>query len=162
MIFVHPCTPTEAWFSCEVRMNYCEWYQWSKFKLVIGVTFWNCQAMFPFTHQSLTSIRVWCDTLHCRRNHEVNLQNGLSPQGVIVGLTGIVTSPLHGAQEEGLKGFFKGIGKGILGVVTKPFGGIADGMTIVLEGIERATDLNEMPVVRRRIPRFISPTQVRR
>ncbi|XP_071819504.1 intermembrane lipid transfer protein VPS13A-like isoform X2 [Apostichopus japonicus] len=79
--------------------------------------------------------------------------------GVIVGLTGIVSSPLHGAQEEGLKGFFKGVGKGVLGLVTKPFGGVADGMTIVLEGIERATDLNEMPVMRCRIPRFISPTQ---
>lgn len=80
---------------------------------------------------------------------------------MIVGLTGIVSSPLHGAQEEGLKGFFKGVGKGVLGLVTKPFGGVADGMTIVLEGIERATDLNEMPVMRCRIPRFISPTQVR-
>lgn len=79
--------------------------------------------------------------------------------GVIVGLTGVVTSPLYGAHEEGLKGFFKGVGKGVLGLVTKPFGGIADGMTIVLEGIERATDLNEMPVTRCRIPRFISPIQ---
>ncbi|RYN88773.1 hypothetical protein AA0120_g7017 [Alternaria tenuissima] len=36
------------------------------------------------------------------------------------GVTGLVTQPWKGAQKEGTSGFFKGIGKGIGGFITKP------------------------------------------
>ena len=36
------------------------------------------------------------------------------------GFTGIFSKPFEGARDDGAKGFFKGIGKGLLGAVTKP------------------------------------------
>jgi hypothetical protein len=36
------------------------------------------------------------------------------------GVTGVVTQPWKGAQKEGTSGFFKGIGKGVGGLITKP------------------------------------------
>ncbi|XP_071478587.1 intermembrane lipid transfer protein VPS13A-like, partial [Diadema antillarum] len=79
--------------------------------------------------------------------------------GIVLGLSGVITSPILGAQEEGVKGFFKGIGKGLLGLVTKPLGGTVDAITLVLEGIERAADAGENIVGRLRIPRFINPKE---
>ena len=43
--------------------------------------------------------------------------------GVIGGLTSVVTQPVKGAQSGGASGFLKGIGKGIVGTVTKPVTG---------------------------------------
>jgi vacuolar protein sorting-associated protein 13A/C len=37
------------------------------------------------------------------------------------GVTGIFTKPFKGAKEDGVGGFFKGAGKGVLGLVTSPF-----------------------------------------
>ena len=77
-----------------------------------------------------------------------------------MGLSGVFTSPIKGAHEGGLKGFFKGIGKGLLGIITKPTGGVVDGVTVILDGIERATEMGENIVIRMRIPRFIDPNVV--
>ena len=79
----------------------------------------------------------------------------------MLGLSGVVTSPIHGAQEDGIKGFFKGIGKGLMGLIAKPLGGTIDAITLVLEGIERAAEAGEQVVGRLRIPRFINPVEVR-
>lgn len=35
--------------------------------------------------------------------------------GVFSGVTGVVTQPLLGAESEGVSGFFKGVGKGLIG-----------------------------------------------
>ena len=78
----------------------------------------------------------------------------------MLGLSGIVVSPVRGAQEDGIKGFFKGIGKGLLGIIAKPTGGIFDSITLILEGIGRAAEMGEEVVVRTRIPRFIDPKVV--
>jgi len=43
--------------------------------------------------------------------------------GVIGGLTSVITQPVKGAQNDGAVGFFKGLGKGIVGTVTKPVTG---------------------------------------
>jgi UDP:flavonoid glycosyltransferase YjiC (YdhE family) len=40
--------------------------------------------------------------------------------GMFDGITGLVSQPIQGAQKEGPAGFFKGIGKGIGGIVFKP------------------------------------------
>eukprot|EP00057_Strongylocentrotus_purpuratus_P011718 XP_011666192.1 PREDICTED: vacuolar protein sorting-associated protein 13A [Strongylocentrotus purpuratus] len=79
--------------------------------------------------------------------------------GIVLGLSGVVTSPIHGAQEDGIKGFFKGIGKGLMGLIAKPLGGTIDAITLVLEGIERAAEAGEQVVGRLRIPRFINSTE---
>lgn len=42
-----------------------------------------------------------------------------------------------GAKKEGAAGFFKGIGKGLVGVVTRPTGGIVDMASSTFQGIQR-------------------------
>lgn len=42
-----------------------------------------------------------------------------------------------GAQHEGVEGFFKGIGKGLMGLMTKPAGGVLDCIAMALDGIKR-------------------------
>ena len=39
------------------------------------------------------------------------------------GIAGLVTQPLRGAEKEGAAGLFKGIGKGIAGLILKPGAG---------------------------------------
>lgn len=46
-------------------------------------------------------------------------------------------SCLTGAQEEGVEGFFKGVGKGLLGLITKPPGGTVDMVSMAFDGIRR-------------------------
>ncbi len=77
-----------------------------------------------------------------------------------MGLSGVVVSPVHGAHDDGIKGFFKGVGKGLLGIIAKPVGGIFDSVSLILEGIGRASEMGEEVVVRVRIPRFIDPKVV--
>ncbi len=42
-----------------------------------------------------------------------------------------------GAKKEGAAGFFKGIGKGLVGVVARPTGGIIDMASSTFQGIQR-------------------------
>lgn len=46
--------------------------------------------------------------------------------GVVGGFTSIITQPIQGARQEGFGGFFKGLGIGALGTVTKPVAGVLD------------------------------------
>jgi vacuolar protein sorting-associated protein 13A/C len=57
--------------------------------------------------------------------------------GVVSGVTGIVEKPIEGAKSGGALGLFGGIGKGLLGVVTKPTAGIVDFTSQSLEGIRK-------------------------
>ncbi len=43
--------------------------------------------------------------------------------GFYDGISGLITQPLRGAKEQGAAGFFKGLGKGIGGIVLKPGAG---------------------------------------
>ena len=61
----------------------------------------------------------------------------LSPQGFVSGVTGVVKQPLQGARKEGAAGFFKGFGKGLVGVVARPVGGIVDMASSTFEGIHK-------------------------
>ena len=56
--------------------------------------------------------------------------------GVGRGITGLVTSPVEGAQENGIGGFFLGGLKGITGLVVKPVSGLLDATTKTFEGIK--------------------------
>ena len=44
---------------------------------------------------------------------------------------------LIGAQKEGAAGFFKGVGKGLVGAVARPTGGIIDMASSTFQGIKR-------------------------
>jgi vacuolar protein sorting-associated protein 13A/C len=56
---------------------------------------------------------------------------------VYSGFTGIVEKPVEGAKEAGVLGFVGGIGKGVLGAITKPTGGIIDFTSQSLEEIRK-------------------------
>ena len=43
---------------------------------------------------------------------------------------------LPGAKEQGAAGFFKGLGKGVVGVVARPAGGLVDFASSTFEGIK--------------------------
>ncbi|XP_026526945.1 vacuolar protein sorting-associated protein 13A [Notechis scutatus] len=73
--------------------------------------------------------------------------------GFVSGITGIVTKPIRGAQKEGAAGFFKGVGKGLVGAVARPTGGIIDMASSTFQGIKRATNASE-DVISLRPPRF--------
>ncbi|XP_052241928.1 intermembrane lipid transfer protein VPS13A-like isoform X2 [Dreissena polymorpha] len=76
--------------------------------------------------------------------------------GVCLGLSGVILDPVRGAQEEGVEGFFKGIGKGIMGLLTKPTGGVFDMVSMAFDGMQRAAELEASVVHRMRKPRFIN------
>lgn len=41
-------------------------------------------------------------------------------------MTGVFTKPVEGAREEGVGGFFKGLGRGAVGLVARPTTGVVD------------------------------------
>jgi vacuolar protein sorting-associated protein 13A/C len=43
-----------------------------------------------------------------------------------LGVLGVVMRPIEGAQQQGVGGFFAGIGKGMVGLVARPTAAIAD------------------------------------
>ena len=47
-------------------------------------------------------------------------------RGFISGITGVFTKPVEGAKKKGFEGLFKGVGHGVVGLVTKPTTGIID------------------------------------
>ncbi|KAI8929325.1 hypothetical protein BC831DRAFT_410850 [Entophlyctis helioformis] len=76
------------------------------------------------------------------------------------GVTGVVSQPIKGAQESGVGGFFMGLGKGIVGAVTKPMIGVVDLATSVSEGIKNTTTVFDSDLDRQRLPRFIGKDKI--
>ncbi|KAI1151480.1 hypothetical protein F4825DRAFT_422633 [Nemania diffusa] len=75
---------------------------------------------------------------------------------VASGIGGVARKPLEGAEQEGAVGFLKGVGKGFIGLATKPAVGIFDLASNVSEGIRNTTtvfDGSELDRVR--IARFV-------
>lgn len=58
-------------------------------------------------------------------------------QGVVGGVTGVFTQPVSGAKKEGVEGFFKGLGKGLIGTVARPVSGMVDFASSSFEGIRK-------------------------
>ncbi|XP_071548119.1 LOW QUALITY PROTEIN: intermembrane lipid transfer protein VPS13A-like [Panulirus ornatus] len=77
--------------------------------------------------------------------------------GVVLGLSGVVVKPVAGAQQDGVEGFFRGLGRGIMGLITKPALGVIDSVAMACDGIRRAVDLGHDVIVRSRVPRHVSP-----
>ncbi|KAI7902142.1 uncharacterized protein BX663DRAFT_436105 [Cokeromyces recurvatus] len=77
---------------------------------------------------------------------------------VASGFSGLVTRPMEGATKEGVGGFFRGFGKGLVGAVTKPAIGFLDFTNNVTEGIRATTTPTDTNMIERvRYPRYISP-----
>lgn len=72
------------------------------------------------------------------------------------GIGGLARHPLEGAEKEGLQGFMKGVGKGFLGLATKPAIGAFDLASNVAEGVRNTTTVFDQDGLDRvRLPRFI-------
>lgn len=73
------------------------------------------------------------------------------------GVTGIALAPLEGAAKEGAGGFFKGLGKGLVGLPTKTAIGFFDLASNVSEGIRNTTTVFDADGLEKvRLPRYIS------
>ena len=84
-------------------------------------------------------------------------------QGILLGVSGLVTQPYKGAKREGAKGFVKGFAKGVIGVAVKPTVGVLDGASNITQGISgTATSLMSKPrTIRLRRPRLLySPDRI--
>lgn len=79
------------------------------------------------------------------------------------GLEGLALKPIEGAESGGAGGFFKGIGKGLVGAVTKPVVGVFDFASTATQGIRNTTTVFEgNDIDRIRLPRFIAADGVLR
>ncbi|KAF9044538.1 vacuolar protein sorting-associated protein 13 [Hymenopellis radicata] len=71
-------------------------------------------------------------------------------------MEGVLMKPIEGAESGGAFGFFKGVGKGVVGVVTKPVIGVFDLASNVSEGIRNTTTVFDNPEKdRMRQPRLV-------
>ncbi|KAH7883589.1 vacuolar protein sorting-associated protein 13 [Phlebopus sp. FC_14] len=102
-----------------------------------------------------------------RRNRPRHAIYGVTAGGeafassVVSAMEGIVTKPIQGAEAEGAIGFFKGIGKGLVGAVTKPAVGVFDLASNLSEGIRNTTTVFDKPERdRARPPRHVPPDGV--
>ena len=72
------------------------------------------------------------------------------------GIGGLARHPLQGAEKEGAVGFVKGVGKGFLGLATKPAVGAFDLASNVAEGVRNTTTVFDAEGLDRvRLTRFI-------
>ncbi|OCF42293.1 vacuolar protein sorting-associated protein vps13 [Kwoniella heveanensis CBS 569] len=76
---------------------------------------------------------------------------------------GVASKPMEGAQKEGALGFTKGVGKGFVGLFTKPAVGVMDFLSASSEGIRNTTTVfDQTDLDRVRLPRFIASDGVLR
>ncbi|KAF2103644.1 vacuolar protein sorting-associated protein 13 [Rhizodiscina lignyota] len=72
------------------------------------------------------------------------------------GIGGLARHPLQGAEREGAAGFVKGVGKGLLGLATKPAIGAFDLASNISEGVRNTTTVFDQEGLDRvRLTRFI-------
>ncbi|KAI9292119.1 vacuolar protein sorting-associated protein vps13 [Neoconidiobolus thromboides FSU 785] len=82
---------------------------------------------------------------------------------VASGISGVVLQPIEGAERDGVSGFFRGVGKGLVGVVAKPMVGAFDLVSNVAEGIRNTTTVFDTDSIDRiRLPRYIAPDGILR
>lgn len=73
------------------------------------------------------------------------------------GIGGLARAPMQGAEKEGAAGFVKGVGKGLLGLATKPAIGAFDLASNLAEGVKNTTTVFDQEGLDRvRLPRFIA------
>lgn len=54
------------------------------------------------------------------------------------GVTGVFTKPFEGARDQGVEGFFKGLGMGAVGLVARPTAGVVDFASGSLDAVKRS------------------------
>jgi len=100
-----------------------------------------------------------------KRRENQTLMDGMAvnvrdlSMGFVGGVTGVFTKPYEGASKEGVSGFFKGVGKGVAGLVTRPTGGIVDFASGTFDTVKRATEVGD-EFKRVRPARYIHPDGV--
>lgn len=75
-------------------------------------------------------------------------------------ISGVVEQPVSGLQKDGFGGFIKGVGKGIVGAVTKPVVGVFDLASNVTEGLKNTTSIDELECSRIRYPRHVGNNKI--
>jgi hypothetical protein len=81
-------------------------------------------------------------------------------RGLRDGVTGVFLKPIEGARKEGVKGFFKGVAKGLIGLVTKPIVGAFDMVSAGADAVRQSlTDENGR--IRVRPPRPLTSGPIR-
>lgn len=84
------------------------------------------------------------DKLNKPKNIGDGLLKGFASAGTSIwsGVSGVVTKPIQGAKNDGIEGFFIGIGKGATGLVAKTVSGTVDIVAKTTEGIDNQTKSN--------------------
>jgi vacuolar protein sorting-associated protein 13A/C len=67
----------------------------------------------------------------------------------VYGVTGIVTKPIQKTREEGAKGFFKGLGSGLVGAIAAPVTATLRAGTSVTQGV--AASANSLGMIGKKI-----------
>ncbi|BEI82300.1 hypothetical protein CcaverHIS002_0301680 [Cutaneotrichosporon cavernicola] len=76
---------------------------------------------------------------------------------------GVAAMPMEGAEKGGAVGFARGVGKGFVGLFTKPVVGVMDFISASTEGIRNTTTVFDTNTIDRvRLPRFIASDGVLR
>jgi hypothetical protein len=81
---------------------------------------------------------------------------------IFTGITGIFTNPYKQAKQEGVKGFFKGVGTGILGAIISPFSAVLRVGNSLATGIKNTANIfnrGKLKTNRFRHPRHIFRNQ---
>ena len=73
-------------------------------------------------------------------------------QGVSSGISVLFKKPIEEAQQDGIVGFFRGVGLGVLGAAVKPVLGVTDGISTIAIGISKEVG-NRKTCKRNRSPR---------
>ncbi len=79
--------------------------------------------------------------------------------GFVDGVAGVAVKPYEGARDEGVGGFFKGVGKGVAGLAARPTGGLVDFVSGTFDSVKRAAAVEEA-THRVRPARFLRPDGV--
>ncbi|WFD42049.1 Vacuolar protein sorting-associated protein 13 [Malassezia psittaci] len=80
---------------------------------------------------------------------------------VASGIEGLALRPLEGAEQRGATGFVQGVGRGLIGAVTKPAAGFFDLASSVTEGLRNTTTVFEQNDIDRvRLPRYIASDMI--
>ncbi|KAH9459830.1 hypothetical protein Pst134EB_008053 [Puccinia striiformis f. sp. tritici] len=105
----------------------------------------------------------WARERQRRQFRNRNKINGLATgtsaflNSLASGIQGVAMKPIQGAENGGAVGFFKGVGKGLVGVVAKPAVGTFDFLSNVSGGLRNATTaFDPSRGDRCRLPRHIS------
>ncbi|WBW72722.1 intermembrane lipid transfer protein, chorein family Vps13a [Schizosaccharomyces osmophilus] len=96
------------------------------------------------------------------RNRPVHLLYGVTAgatsfyTGVRSGLSGLALQPVLGARRNGMPGFMKGLGKGMVGFTTKPLVGLFDFASSITEGARNTTTVfDERNIEKIRMSRLV-------